>query len=652
MKSQKLLFIIFAFCLLFFDFAPALADQYEAPDPSVNTPNGRILGLGRAGSALPGDTFDVFLNPAGLGQVENWAISSMSGKYLDEFSYLSFSGYYPTNLGTIGLGFMGSSIGGAFSTKKDPASSDDDPIYIIDTSQPPINYFNNLMVVSYGTNLSRFLKKFGWEKQVNLGASLKSFQAALSGDGITKGGATGMELNLGLLYDTNFPWLTLGLNLENILPATMGGKLRYETGHEESYPAAIRLGSVFRVLGKNNSIRAMGNQDLKVLVDYYMRPRLAVPATFHLGLEYCPVPIVAVRFGLDQDVIGNGLGTGVGTTGNLTSGVGFNFGGFRFDYAYNQFSWATNSSANYISLSYSPPVPEAQKNAEQVAFTSPPDKYVTFEEKLPFTGRVLDTGIASLTLAGKAPKMDLEGNFNYTAELTLGKNRLTAIGKDRSGKPNYKRDFRALRLVVFPDVKADYWVARPISYLTMLNIISGYPDGSFKPEGNISRAEMCSLLMKTKGPGAGTQSMEALATEPPNQPTTQPPSSSFKDVSAKHWAAQYIAQASALDVVKGYPGKWFKPNGKITRAEGLAMIVRFAGVTQESYEYEFPDVTYTHWSARIIAGAAKAEMLGFLDGKRFEPNQKLTRAEAVEMLYRSPYVKNILAKDLLDWDSY
>ncbi|HVN66773.1 MAG TPA: S-layer homology domain-containing protein, partial [Candidatus Sulfotelmatobacter sp.] len=497
-------------------------------------------------------------------QVDNWQFTSMSGKYLDEYNYLSFSGFYPTNLGTLGLGFMGSSIGGAFSTKRDPNSSDDDPIYIIDTSQPPINYFNNVLLLSYGTNLSRFLKRFGWEKQVNLGASLKSFSAALSGDGITKGGATGMELCLGLLYDTNLPWLTLGVNLENILPASMGGKLTYETGHEETYPAAVRLGSTFRVIGKNNSVRAIGDQELKVLADYYMHPTISTPATLHLGLEYSPVPIVALRFGLDQDVIGNGLGTGVGTTGNLTSGVGFNFSGFRFDYAYNQYSWATNSSANYISMSYSPPVQEAQKNAEQVVFISPPDKQITFEAKLPFTGRVLDAGLASFTLAGKAPKMDLEGNFDYGAELTIGKNRITAIGKDRSGKPNYKRDFRALRLVVFPDVQSSYWVAQPISFLSMLNIINGYPDGSFRPEGDISRAEMCSLLMKAKGPGASSQ--ESASSSGPLTSAT----GHFKDVSAKHWAAKYVAQAAALGVVKGYPRNFFKPNGKITRAEGLA----------------------------------------------------------------------------------
>jgi hypothetical protein len=176
--------------------------------------------------------------------------------------------------------------------------------------------------------------------------------------------------------------------------------------------------------------------------------------------------------------------------------------------------------------------------------------------------------------------------------------------------------------------------------LAMAGVITGYPDGTFRPEGNITRAEMCSLLMKTRmqlvtGESLGTP--EAMA---------------FDDVKISHWAAAYIAQAAKLGVVKGYPDNTFKPGGNITRAEGLAMIARFAGISEEAYNNEFNDVRSSNWAATIIAGAYKANILEYLKGKPLEPNVKLMRSETVEMLRQTQTVKDLLNKDLLNWDSY
>jgi DNA-binding phage protein len=250
-------------------------------------------------------------------------------------------------------------------------------------------------------------------------------------------------------------------------------------------------------------------------------------------------------------------------------------------------------------------------------------------------GNVLDPSARSLRIKGSQVKFGLKGEFAASVSLETGKNSLEAVIYDEKGKALESKKVRILRLLTFPDVAADYWVAEPISLLAMQKIITGYPDGTFKPEGNITRAEMCSLLMKSR-------------------PKTedQRPKTMFKDVSAKHWAAAYIAQAAAEGVVKGYPGNLFKPNGKITRAEGLAMIARFAGISEEVYAREFSDISASHWVAGIIAGSYKAGLLEYLKGKKFEPNKLLTRAETVEMLHRTRVVKEILEKDLLNWESY
>ena len=77
------------------------------------------------------------------------------------------------------------------------------------------------------------------------------------------------------------------------------------------------------------------------------------------------------------------------------------------------------------------------------------------------------------------------------------------------------------------------------------------------------------------------------------------------------------------------------------------MIARFGGVPQQPYIKQFSDVKARHWAAGIIAGAQAEGMLD-AKAKRFEPNRKLTRAEAVKMLYGSKPV-GLLIKDLNDF---
>ena len=100
--------IIIAICLLGLT-AQAAHAGFDAPDPSRTIPDGRVLAIGRAYTGLSDGTAAIFGNPAGLANAQVWQFTSMSGKFLDEYSYLSFSGVYPTNYGNFGVGFMNSS---------------------------------------------------------------------------------------------------------------------------------------------------------------------------------------------------------------------------------------------------------------------------------------------------------------------------------------------------------------------------------------------------------------------------------------------------------------------------------------------------------------------------------------------------------------
>ncbi|MFA6431804.1 MAG: S-layer homology domain-containing protein [Candidatus Margulisiibacteriota bacterium] len=615
--------------------------QYVAQDPTRNIPNARVLGLGKAYTALADDTGSIYTNPAGLNDATGWQICSMSGKLLDEFSYLSFSGFYPAEWGTLGFGFAGTSVSGAYATTVEVGSDPADPIYVIDPSQPLMGNYNNAFVLSYANQGKKLpgINKLPYMDSLSFGTSLKIFRSSVYGDGIINGNAAGYELDLGMkAYPQK--WLKLGVAVQNLLPSTMGGKLKYESGHEEAYPAVIEMGSAFKILGKENAIRSLGDHELSFMLDCDLHPTLSgYPAILHMGVEWNPISILAVRAGIDQDTSGDGAG-GLTTVSDQSYGIGLNMSGFKFDYAFHTFAGAPNISNNYFSLSYAfqPPVVVVSTTpAEAIIVTNPSDKLITYESSTLLTGKIADQRIRKFFINGNSERFTLAGEFSKNMDLKEGKNSIVIEGKNESLTQGWSKKIRALRLTRFPDVTDGAFAEVPISVLGMAGVISGYPDGSFRPGGSITRAEMCSLIIKT---------MPSSEEAKPSQ------SKIFKDVALKNWAANYIAEAVRLGYVKGYPKNVFKPNNKISRAEGVVIISRFAGFPEEVYMNEFGDLSADHWASGYVAGMYPSGVLDYLKGKLFEPNKLLTRAEVAEMLYKTSNVQYMLKNSLLDWETY
>ena len=621
--------ILLALCLC----AASAHAAAVATDPSRLTPSARVLGMGRGFVGLADEAAAVYLNPAGIANLKNWEITSMSGQLLEEFNYVSFTGVYPTDWGVLGLGFDSSTIGGCPVTTIE-AGTEDDPVYVLDPTQPDVSEYSNVIILSYANRGNRIMPSI--PEGLSLGANLKIFLKGMSGDRISDGAgaATGTEIDLAMHYKTPIPWLDVGATLQNALSFNAGGKL-YWKGYEESYPAVLETGAVFRILGEENAIRSFRGLKLNLLTDVDYYPTLKkFPMVWHYGVEFYPLPMLALRAGYDQEAMGNGTGTGMTTVSNFTAGVGLHAGGFRFDYAYHAFENAPGITNQFFSLSYAIKPAEIEKPEVPLAVYSPADKLITFHQRYKVTGEVFDRDVRTLKVNNEIVKYGLKGEFEKNVTLPVGKNRIEVVGLDRNMNTMTAEARRVLVLKTFPDVLPNYWVAQPISMLAMQKIITGYPNGTFKPEGNITRAEMCTLLMKTKGVKGGSGY------------------TTFSDVPTSHWALVYIAEAANMGVVKGYPDGTFRPSANITRAEGLAMIARFAGITEEVYTTQFADVPYTHWAATTIAGSYNAGLLEYLKGRPFEPGRLLTRAETVEMLYRTQAVQDILARDLLNWEAY
>ena len=103
-----------------------------------------------------------------------------------------------------------------------------------------------------------------------------------------------------------------------------------------------------------------------------------------------------------------------------------------------------------------------------------------------------------------------------------------------------------------------------VGKLNALGVLAGYPDGSFKPEQNITRAEFAKIAVYT----LGLQNAADLAKG----------STSFKDVKADHWASGYINIAAERKLIQGYPDKTFKPSSNVSNAEALTILVRAIGM--------------------------------------------------------------------------
>ncbi|MDU1023410.1 MAG: S-layer homology domain-containing protein [Peptoniphilus harei] len=163
----------------------------------------------------------------------------------------------------------------------------------------------------------------------------------------------------------------------------------------------------------------------------------------------------------------------------------------------------------------------------------------------------------------------------------------------------------------------DYTVAGEVvssERVSQPKYISGFPDGTFKPGKEVSRAEAVRMFVKLVNNGA----------ELPKNPTTK-----FKDAN-NSWYSDEINFAANKGFIKGYADGTFKPNQAITRAEFAQMIAVFV---KDGYPGtgELKDVK-GHWASDAINELYGNKNIKGYDDGTFKPDQKLTRAEAVTIL--------------------
>lgn len=146
----------------------------------------------------------------------------------------------------------------------------------------------------------------------------------------------------------------------------------------------------------------------------------------------------------------------------------------------------------------------------------------------------------------------------------------------------------------------------------------GYEDGTVRPNGSISRAEVATVLFRLLKDDVRMQNLTK--------------DNAYSDVSGTAWYAAAVSTLSKMGVISGYPDGTFRPNAPITRAEFAAMIARF-DETAKSADTPFTDIS-GHWAENAIG---KAYGNGWVEGSSktvFCPESNLTRAETATLLNR------------------
>lgn len=308
MRNFKFYLLVFSILLTFTTFAFA-----DAVDLGISGIGARPLGMGKAFTAIADDTNAIFLNPAGLASANAWGVTSMTTKLIDTVDYKMVGGLIPTARGVFGIGYIDASASAG---------------YRIDTtgavlSSSPITYSSSFLILSYGNRVS-----IGRIQNLGIGLNLKMINNGFSG---LDASASGMDADIGFIINPNDK-LALGLNYQNV----MDSNLSWDADTKEDVPSALKLGAGYKI-----------RDNLLLALDFEFASQS--PLLIHTGLEFRPFKIIALRAGIDQNP------TSSSSAGSdLTAGLGINFRGFSFDYAYKSNSIVENDTTHYFSLSFSP----------------------------------------------------------------------------------------------------------------------------------------------------------------------------------------------------------------------------------------------------------------------------------------------------------
>jgi hypothetical protein len=181
---------------------------------------------------------------------------------------------------------------------------------------------------------------------------------------------------------------------------------------------------------------------------------------------------------------------------------------------------------------------------------------------------------------------------------------------------------------VFSDVPTSYWAYDAINSLSVKDIVSGYPDGTFKPDASITRAEFATMLVKALGLNTAGSTGQ------------------FTDVTTGDWCYGSVNTAVYASLTSGIGDHLFSPNDPITREQMAVMVAKALGTNAPAVDRTelnaFSDRSaVSSWAVTGMEDVVKAGILSGMHDGTLAPKAEATRAQAAAMIYK---LLTVLAK--------
>jgi hypothetical protein len=178
--------------------------------------------------------------------------------------------------------------------------------------------------------------------------------------------------------------------------------------------------------------------------------------------------------------------------------------------------------------------------------------------------------------------------------------------------------------IQFTDVPSGFWALPFISEMSARGIVSGFEDGTFRPDQPITRAEFAAMLR------------EAFEQEPDERSAP-----AFDDVPADFWASSAIQKSYQIGYLEGYPGNVFQPTQQIPRVQALVALATGLGLNEPSdpsgleQTYQDADEIPDYATGKIAAATESGLVVNHPNPQTLEPNQNATRAEVAAFIYQA-----------------
>ncbi|PHO07554.1 hypothetical protein BFT35_05635 [Thermoanaerobacterium thermosaccharolyticum] len=186
-------------------------------------------------------------------------------------------------------------------------------------------------------------------------------------------------------------------------------------------------------------------------------------------------------------------------------------------------------------------------------------------------------------------------------------------------------------IVQFSDVNG-HWAETTINDWAKKGLISGYTDGTFKPNNSVTRAEFLAFINRSFN-------------------LTQTADINFKDVKSTDWFYNDLRIAKAANIIDGYEDNTMRPNNSITREEAAAIVARLLNLRESGQDLliKFKDSSQvSEWSKGSLNALVANGLIAGYDDNTISPKQPITRAEAVVLLSRAQNLQQKLSQIIYD----